>query len=128
MDAKHLIAVERWTWMLAAVVIAAGFIAVSARTAVGVTAGALLMSVNAWTLRKIAQRSQTMAKPGAAVLLFNLKMAALIALVFVVIRYLPIDPIGFVVGISIFPAAILAAAIRHALRTSEDHKGETQNG
>jgi hypothetical protein len=29
--------------------------------------------------------------------------------------------VGFVIGISIFPAAILAAAIRHALRTEETH-------
>jgi len=121
MDAKHLIAVERWTLGLAAAVIAFAFLTLGPKLGFGASLGAVLMCLNAFALRKISERSQFFKKPSAVVLLFNVKMGVLIALVYVVIRYLPIDPVGFVIGISIFPAAILAAAIRHALRTEETH-------
>jgi hypothetical protein len=119
MDAKHLIAVEKWTLAMAAAVVAFSLLAIGGRLALGATLGSLLMCLNAYALRRLAQRSQVFAKPSAVVLLFNLKMALLVAIVYFVIRYLPVDPVGFVIGISIFPAAILAAAIRHALRANE---------
>ena len=126
MDEKFLIAVEKWTLVLAAAMIAFGLFALGGRSAFGLSLGAGLMALNAWALRKIGQRSfRTFKKPGAAVLLFNLKMALLIALVYFVIRYLPVNPIAFVVGISIFPAACVVAAIRHHLTRAEDPKGET---
>ena len=31
------------------------------------------------------------------------------------LRYLPVDPMGFIIGISIFPLAIVAVAVRHAM-------------
>jgi hypothetical protein len=60
-----------------------------------------------------------MKKPGAAILLFNLKMGVLLALVWAAVRYLHVDPIAFIVGISVFPVAIVVVAIRHALRHEE---------
>ncbi len=123
MEEKHLIAVEKWTSILAALVAAAALLLLGRRAAFGATLGAGLMVLNAMALRRLGRRAfRTFKKPGAAVLLFNLKMFLLIALVYVVIRYLPVNPVGFVIGISIFPAAILAAAIRHALRTSGSHE------
>jgi len=119
MDTKHLIAVEKWTLGLAAAVVAFSFLALGSRVALGASLGAVLMCLNAWALRKIGEKSKVLAKPSAAVLLFNLKMGLLIAVVYVVIRYLPIDAVGFVIGISIFPAAILAAALRHAFRANQ---------
>ncbi len=58
---------------------------------------------------------RTFKKPGAAVLLFNVKMAILIGIVYVAFRYLHVDPIAFVIGISIFPLAIVIVAVRHTL-------------
>jgi hypothetical protein len=121
MNAKHLIAVEKWTLAFAAVLIAFGLLALNRRAAFGLSLGAGLMALNAWALRRIGVRAfRTFKKPGAAVLLLNLKMALLIAIVFVIVRYLPVDPIAFVVGISIFPAAVVAVAIHHALRAPEE--------
>lgn len=128
MDEKHLASVEKWTLTFAALAVALSAILFTRRFTFGVTVGAALMSLNAVALRRIGERAfRTFKKPGAAVLLFNLKMFALIALVFVILRYLPVDPIGFVVGISIFPVAIVATAIRHQLhgQTPDEKKGET---
>lgn len=124
MEAKHLIALEKWTLALAALVVAFALLALSGRVAFGVTVGAALMALNAWALRRIGARAfKTFKKPGAAVLLFNLKMVVLVAVVFLILRFLPVDPMGFIIGISIFPVAILAVAIKHAMTASEESHG-----
>ena len=124
MEQKHLIALEKWTLAFAALVVGFALLALGGRAAFGVTVGAALMSLNAYALRRIGQRAfKTFKKPGAAVLLFNVKMVVLVALVYVIIRYLPVDPLGFIVGISIVPVAIVAVAIRHAMRHSEETHG-----
>src|SRR5437867_4231560 len=113
MEPKHLVALERWTLAFAALVVGFALLALGGRTALGVTVGAALMSLNAWSLRKIGARAfksagepsgarrgasdeavprrmPVVGKPGLAVLLFNLKMFVLVALVFVILRYLPL--------------------------------------
>jgi hypothetical protein len=123
MDAKYFIAVEKWTLAFAAVMIAFGLLVLNRRAAFGLSLGAGLMALNAWAIRRIGARAfKTFKKPGAAVLLLNLKMALLIAIVFVVIHYLPVNPIAFVVGISIFPVAIVAVALQHKLRAPEENE------
>ena len=121
MDTKHLVSVEKWTLAFAAAIVAFAMLVLSRKTAFGVTVGAAVMVLNAWALRKIGNRSfKTFKKPSSVVLLFNLKMGLLIALIYVVLRFLPVDPIGFVIGISILPAAIVAVAIRHSLKSEHD--------
>lgn len=116
MNLKHLISVEKWTCVLAAVVIAAALLVLGLKAAWGVSLGAGLMVLNAYALRRIGARAfSTFKKPGAAVLLFNLKMALLMALVYVVVRYLHVEPVPFIIGISVFPAAIVIVAVTHAI-------------
>ena len=115
METKHLVSVERWTLILAAAAIGVSILLLGRRMAFGVSVGAALMALNAYSLRRIGQRAfRNFKKPGLAVLLFNIKMGILIALVWAVIRYLHVDPIAFLVGISVFPLAIVVVAIRHA--------------
>jgi hypothetical protein len=125
MDTKHLVSVERWTLGLAAAAVGFALFALGGKMALGVTMGAVLMCLNAYALRRLGQRAKGFAKPGAAVLLFNVKMAVLIGLIFLVVRYLPVDPVGFIFGISIFPVAIVATAIRHQLASAPAAKDET---
>lgn len=121
MDTKHLVAVERVTLALAAVVIAAAALALGRQMAWGVSVGAALMALNAYALRRLGARAfKTFKSPGAAILLFNLKMGILIALVWAIIRYLKVDPVGFIIGISIFPVAIVVVAIRHLFARHEE--------
>ena len=115
MDTKHLHAVEKTTLLLAAVVTAVAILALDRRKAFGVIVGAGLMALNASALRRIADRMKIVRRPGATILLFNLKMALLIALVFAVIHFLHVDAVALVIGISILPVAIVIVAIRHAL-------------
>lgn len=126
MDEKHLISVEQTTLGLALAVIAVSLLALSGPLAFGASIGAGLMALNAYALRRIGRRAfRTFQRPSAAILLFNLKMALLVGLVYVIIRYLHVDAIGFVVGISVFPVAIVIVAIRHGLRAHDAPPGDT---
>src|SRR5258707_4496661 len=121
MDLKHLIAIEKWTCTLAAGLVLLAMLFLGRHAAFGVATGAGLMALNAYALRRIGQRVfRTFKKPGAAILLFNLKMGLLIALVYGVVRYLHVDPIAFAVGVSVLPVAIVIVAVQHALRPATD--------
>ena len=124
-DGKQLATVERWTMILALVAIAASAFTMSRPMALGVSLGAALMVLNTWALRRIGQRVlRTFARPGLAILLFNLKMGLLLGLVYVVVRYLPIDAIGFLVGVSVFPVAVVIAALLHAVQAPAQGEGD----
>jgi hypothetical protein len=126
MNIRHLITVEKWTCALAAAVILVAILALGRRAAFGVTLGAGLMVLNAYALRRIGQRViRTFKRPGRALLLLNVKMAVLLAVVYLVVRYLPVDPIAFLVGISIFPVAIVIAALTHVPDGEHKPNGET---
>lgn len=121
MDIKNLIAVEKWTYGLSLVAIALAFLLGTGQVAWSLSLGAALMSANSFSLRRIGERAlRTMKRPGAWILLFNLKMAALLALVFVIIKYLHISVGAFMVGLSVFPLAVVATATQHSLRTDEE--------
>ena len=130
LDGKQLGLVERWTLILAAILIAASVVAMPRRMALGVSLGAALMCVNAWALRRIGQRVfKTFAKPGFAILLFNLKMGVVLALVYLVLHYLPVDGIGFLVGVSVFPLAVVIAAVQAGmLETANDEVATPPTG
>lgn len=117
MEVKHLIAVEKWTCILAAVVLAFGLCALSRHAAFSLAIGAALTVGNAVSIRRIAQRMGAVlsAKPGLTVLLFNLKMGLLIGLVFAAIRWLHVEPLPLLVGLSLLPVAIVIVAIQHSL-------------
>ena len=131
---------ERATLLISAVVIAASFVATSREVALAVAVGAGLMSVNAWAIRKLTERAtrndergpvqgQGLAsRPGLVLLWFNLKMALLIALVLAAVLVLKLNGIGFLVGISVFPAAVMVTAVRAALADQPDDEQQPSQG
>jgi hypothetical protein len=121
MDIKHLIALEKWTLILAAGVVLVGMLLLGRAAAFGVALGAGLMAANAYALRRIGERAfATFKRPRAVLLLFNVKMAVLIAAIYLVVRYLHVDPLAFVIGISVLPVAIVLVAVEHSLKPSDD--------
>lgn len=125
LEAKHLGTVERWTMILAAVVIAAAMIAAPRPVAFAVTVGAGLMVANAFALRRIGGWVLKASSPGVAVLLLNVKMFLLIAMVYVGIAVLHLDTVGFLIGVSIFPLAMVVAAVRIGMADSSMETGES---
>jgi len=123
LEPHHLRTVERWTLALGAALLAVGFLFARPRTLFAMAVGAGLMAANAWAIRKLTERAFREGggriRPAAAVLLFNLKMLALVGLVFVALKLLGLDAIGFLLGISVFPAAIVLAALKLNLGADE---------
>lgn len=130
MGLKHLIAVEKWTCLLAAIVLAVGLVTLSRHAAFSLSVGAALATLNAISVRRLSQRLGAVltAKPGLTVLLFNLKMGLIIGLVFAAIRWLHVDVMPFLVGISLMPAAIVVVAIQHSLKPADAASDEETHG
>jgi hypothetical protein len=111
---RQLRIVERWTLIVAAVVVAAATLVLPRPVAFACAVGAGLECANAWAIRVMVERamkSRGGATPGLGLLLFNAKMAVLVAMVAFALFVLRLDGVGFVLGISVFPVALVAAAL-----------------
>lgn len=120
---KHLLQVERWTLVLAAVVMGASVLALPRHLAFSASVGAGLMCLNAYAIRKLGERTLAnearAQRPSAAILLFNVKMFALIGLIIVAVRVLHLDAVGFILGVSVFPVAVLITALQAGISDEE---------
>jgi ATP synthase I subunit len=125
---KHLIAIEKWTCLLALVALGGGMLLVGRHAAFSIAVGAGMMTLNAVAIRRVAQKLGVVLqkKPSLTVMLFNFKLVILIGLVFCALRYLHVEPIPFIVGISVLPFAIMIVAVQSSLDRSADH--EEPNG
>jgi hypothetical protein len=122
-DAKQLVAIERWNLLLGglAVLIAAAFL--SEPVALGVAVGAVLGAINFTSIRRIWQgilradggRKQTLQ------ILMMLKMILLMVAVALAIAFLPLSPPALAVGLSIFMISIAIESVRFALRTPSEN-------
>ena len=125
MELKHLIAFEKWTCLLAVIVLASGIVFLDRHAALSLSLGAGMMAANSWSIRTIAERYglALRARPGFAMLLFNLKMGAIVALCWILINYVHVDPKWFAIGISVLPVAIVIVGIEHGLRHEDTTNG-----
>jgi hypothetical protein len=131
-NVKHLIAVEKMTSLLAAVLLLGGLLFLPRHTSFSLAVGAGLMVANAWLMRRVAAKAgpALTTKPGLTLILFNFKLAILAVAIFVALRYLHVAPLPFIVGVSVLPAAILIVALRHQLtpEASDGAHDEETNG
>jgi ATP synthase I chain len=115
-DSKHFIALEKWTALLALAVLAVGLVFLGRHAAYSIAVGAALMIANAWLIRRVAEKLGHVLpqKPGLTIALFNLKLGLLIALIWLFLRYLHVEPIAFIIGVSVLPLAIVMVALQNA--------------
>ena len=116
-------AVEQWTLGLGAAAALVAFLVVGREMGLAVSIGAALMGLNAIAMRRVGERifaafqrdvQAGTARPLRAIILFNLKMGALIAAVYLVVTYLHVHPVGLIVGLSVYPLAAVAVALTHS--------------
>lgn len=122
MDTRYFADAERATLILAAVAVGLAVVLLPRSSAYAVSVGAGLTCLNAMGLRWLSDRASRLPeerRAGVGLLLFTVKMFLLIAMVFLAIRVLGVSPTWFVVGLSIFPVAILTAGLRSAIRTDD---------
>lgn len=122
MDPKHLTSIERWNWLFAAIFIAVAAVWFAPRVALGVAVGALLSSVNFYSLHRLIVKSARV--PGrrklALQLLLVAKMGLILALIFLAMRFLPVSPIAMAVGLSVFLLSIAVESFRFAMSEKVD--------
>jgi hypothetical protein len=125
-------AVERWTLGLGAIFSLVAFLCFGLHIGLSVSLGAGIMILNSFAMRRVGEkifaafRAESGARPLRAVVLFNLKMGALLFAVYCAVKFLHVEPIALLVGLSIFPLAAVAVALTvepQSTASVEDHHG-----
>jgi hypothetical protein len=114
--------IERTGLVIAAVVTAGSVLFWRAPVTLGVGLGAGLSVLNLHALRRVSGwviASTSRRKQALLMTLLALKMAALIGLVYLIVRYAPVNVIAFVVGLS----ALVGAIFIGSLGPGEDDAG-----
>jgi hypothetical protein len=122
-----LLRIERINYALGGVLVVAAALTQSQPIALGIAVGVLLTCVNFFVLRKLVTRwtaDAAAGRTGNAPLLMLPKMVGLMGAVAVAILVLPLDPIAFTIGYSIFIISIVIDTTYSALR-SPDEAGPT---
>jgi hypothetical protein len=117
MGTKELTRIERWNWLLGALLVLVSILLAGQRFFSGVAVGVLLAGANFWVIHRLIRLSLSRPdqKRAAIQLLLVAKMGALAVLVFLVMRFLPISPIGLIIGLSVFLLSIAIESVRFVL-------------
>jgi len=126
MEAHALARIERTNYVLAAILVAVGAIALGRPYALGLGVGALVASLNFSIIRRLVERwtHGNVAKRNTTALLFLPKMTVLVVVVFLAIHYLPLSPAAFAIGFSIFLISIAIESVRFAQHSGSEPHGE----
>lgn len=130
MATPSLLRIERINYALAGVLVIAAALTQSRPIALGVAVGAALTCLNFFVLRRLVSKWTSDAaagKSGAAPLLMLPKMVGLMGAVALSILFLPIDPIAFTVGYSLFIVSIVIDTTISALRNGGDDSTTTEH-
>ena len=126
MGSPSILRIERINYGLGAVIALASLITQSRSIALGVCVGVALTCANFYVLRKLITKWTTAAQKGApsnAPLLMLPKMVGLMLAVAAAVLFLPIDPIAFTVGYSIFIISIVVETLYSSVFVSEPANG-----
>ena len=120
----------RYTLMLTGLAaVASHLLTGSGAMLLGVALGGGTQAANlhalAWLGRRLVQADRRDAGPIAV--LFGLKIAALIGAVLVMLTWLPLDPVGFMIGLAtLMPAALSATLLSPAAPQQTQNASENQ--
>jgi hypothetical protein len=125
-----MLRIERLNYVIGGVIVIAAALTQPSRIALGVAVGIALTCANFFVLRKLVTRWTADAaanRPSNASMLMLPKMLALMAAVVLSIMFLPIDPIAFTAGYSIFILSIIIDSIYSAMRPPSDAPADPTN-
>jgi hypothetical protein len=115
MGPRELARISRLNALLAGVLSLGAFLLFSTPVAIGVAVGSALAVVNFYGVCRLVGASlrRDGMKRAALQLLLIGKMGLLFVMVFLAIRFLPLDPVGLAVGMSVFLISIAVESIRY---------------
>jgi hypothetical protein len=117
MNPKDLAKIERWNYVIAGALIVLSAILFDTRMTLGVAVGAVLACGNFTGMRFLVAsslRAQGMKKVVLQLILV-FKMGVLFLLIFLAMKFLPLNAIGLAVGMSVFLLSIGVESVRFAL-------------
>ena len=117
MNPDGLARIERLNYALTALLAAFAWLVAPWPVALGLVVGAFITSLNISAIRSLIQRlfrGSQKGKAGAALLMLP-KMLAVMAAAYAALRFLPIDPVAFAVGFSLFFVSIAVETVRFVL-------------
>lgn len=118
-----MLRIERMNYALAGVLIVASAVTQPRDIALGVAVGAALTCLNFHVLRRLVTKWTAAAakgEPSNAPMLMLPKMVLLMGAVALAILFLPIQPVAFIVGYSIFIVSIVLDTTFAAMRPATD--------
>ena len=122
MESTRLRAIERLNLVIAAAICLGSLFFWRRGVAYGAFLGAGLAVLNFWAIRRVSEAGlKTKSERKRLVLISFLiaKMAAMMGLVYVIIRWAPINILAFVVGLSTFFLSIMIVSFRGVGHTAE---------
>ena len=122
MATPSMLRIERLNYALGGVLVIAAALTQPQRIALGVAVGVALTCLNFFVLRRLVTKwtaDAQQGRTGAAPLLMLPKMVGLMGAVAVAILVLPIDPIAFTIGYSLFIVSIVIDTSYSALKSPE---------
>jgi hypothetical protein len=122
MATPSMLRIERLNYALGGVLVLGAALTQSRPVALGITVGVALTCLNFFALRKLVAKwtaDAAAGKGGAAPILMMPKMALLMGAVAVAILVLPIDPIAFTIGYSLFIVSIVIDTVYSSMKSPE---------
>ena len=128
MNAGNLRRVERLNYLIGGILVIAGAITQPQRVALGIAVGVALTCANFFVLRRLIQKWTSDAAEGrsssTSSLLVLPKMIGLMVAVVLCLAFLPIEPVAFAIGYSVFVVSIFVESLLAAVLPSrESHNG-----
>lgn len=130
MASPSILRIERINYAIGGVLVILAALTTSREVALGVAVGVALTCLNFNVLRRLVHKwtaDAAAGRTGNAPMLMMPKMVGLMILVGLAILYLPIDPIAFTVGYSIFIVSIVIDTSYSALRHENGESGPTES-
>lgn len=129
MASPSILRIERINYAIGGVLVIAAALTQPRPIALGVAVGVALTCLNFNVLRRLVTKwtaDASKGRPSNAALLTLPKMIGLMGAVAAAILLLPIDPIAFTIGYSIFILSIVIDTTYSALRTSDEPSPPTE--
>ena len=115
LESTRLRAIERLNLVIAVAICLGSLLFWRRGVAYGAFLGAGLAVLNFWAIRRVSEaglRTKSERKRLVLISFLIVKMAAMMGLVYVIIRYAPINILAFIVGLSTFFVSIMIVSFR----------------
>lgn len=118
MTIPHILRIERLAALLVGLTTLLSLLFWDASITLGAAVGGAIAALNFYALRRLVQAitsSENQSKQAVMVILLTMKLGALAGAIYLMINYLPVNPLAFMVGVSVIVLSIFIEGFRTVL-------------